>query len=143
MRTIKTERFMLDGDTLPNTPIPHDCVIESIQEDNEYLILIFENRISQHDSIRAYQPYAKSLRMRFHKRGPEKIDIYQYKKTKHHEGYMKVKDMQRQILNWKRSAEYLNHYLSPCRSVIVELYADSLVFLMIETDFIEYEWVFE
>ena len=44
------ETYLLDGNNASNIPLPHDCEIKSIREDDDYLIIDFENDISYHDA---------------------------------------------------------------------------------------------
>ena len=46
-----TEIYRLDGNTLPSIPVPHDCIIDSVREDDETLEFIFEADISKYSSF--------------------------------------------------------------------------------------------
>jgi len=52
---------------LPNLPTPHDCIIESISFDDEYLIFNFEKNIARHDSIVFELLITKVLRFLLHR----------------------------------------------------------------------------
>ena len=63
---------------LPNLPTPHDCIIESISFDDEYLIFNFEKNIARHDSIVYKGVNLDSLIIRYHLVDPL-FDTYLWK----------------------------------------------------------------
>ena len=62
----KVETYSLDGNNASSIPLPHDCEIKDIREDDDYLIIDFEDDISYHDAIRVVHPDAQTLTVRFH-----------------------------------------------------------------------------
>ena len=42
----KVETYSLDGNNASSIPLPHDCEIKDIREDDDYLIIDFEDDIS-------------------------------------------------------------------------------------------------
>ena len=64
--TKKVETYLLDGNNTSAIPLPHDCRITGIREEDDYLIIDFEEDISYHDAIKAVHPDALALTVRFH-----------------------------------------------------------------------------
>ena len=56
----------LNKDTVPTIPTPHDCEIKKVTVQGDYIIFEFEDDISYHDSIRHFNPDAKSLVIKIH-----------------------------------------------------------------------------
>ena len=52
------DKFELNKFNLPNLPCPHDCIIKKIEITADYLIFIFEDDLSYHNSIK-YKYYMK------------------------------------------------------------------------------------
>lgn len=137
-----TEIYRLDGNTLPSIPVPHDCIIDSVREDDETLEFIFEEDISKYDAASWYHPDVQTLRIRFHKTEPDACTVFRYSKTIRYEGYgfFRVPSLQQLMRKKKKkSAEYLFHYVA-YNSMIVRLSLDQIVLLQIETDRIELIW---
>ena len=146
--TKTVETYLLDGSNTSGIPLPHDCVIKSIREEDDYLIIDFEDDISYHDAIKAVHPDALTLTMRFHLEDASKTygglqGIYQYRRSKiHGEGYMRIKNLgklQKLIRECGISATYLYQYTA-YQQVIVELYVKGPTLLMLWTDYVEFEW---
>ena len=60
------ETYLLDGRNPSGIPLPHDGEIRDIREDDDDLIIDFEEDISYHDAIKAVHPDAQTLTVRFH-----------------------------------------------------------------------------
>ena len=146
------ETYLLDGNNASNIPLPHDCEIKDIREDDDYLIIDFEDDISYHDAIRAIHPDAQTLTVRFHleygglngvKSYGGLQGIYQYRHSKKHgEGYMLVKSLKKLRKLMKEcsfSATYLYQYVA-YHQVILELCVDDSTLLMLWADSVEFEW---
>ena len=151
--TKKVETYLLDGNNVSKIPVPHDCVITEIREEDDYLVLDFEDDICCHDSIQAVHPDAQTLTVRFHleygglngvKAYGALQGIYQYRRSKKHgEGYMRIKslkELQKLIKGCYFPATYLYHYISAYQQVIVELCVDDSTLLMLWADSVEFVW---
>ena len=148
-----TETYQLDGKNTDSIPLPHDCVIKDIREDDDYLIIDFEDDISYHDSIEAIHPEAQTLTMRFHLEygGLNGIKaygglqgIYQHRRSKrrHDKGFKCIKnlrELRKLMKNCRFGATYLYQYVS-YHQVIIELCVDDSTLLMLWTDAVEFEW---
>lgn len=146
------ETYLLDGNNVSDIPLPHDCEIKDIREDDDDLIIDFEDDISYHDAIRAVHPDARTLTVRFHLEyggmngikaygGLQGIFRYRHSK-KHGEGYMLVKSLKKLRKLMKECGfpvTYLYHYVA-CHQVIVELCVDDSTLLMLWADSVEFEW---
>ena len=146
------ETYLLDGNNASNIPLPHDCEIKDIREDDDYLIIDFEDDISHHDAIRAVHPDAQTLTVRFHleygglngvKAYGGLQGIYQHRRSKKHgNGFMLVKSLKKLRKLMKECgfpATYLYHYVA-YHQVIVELCVDDSTLLMLWADSVEFEW---
>ena len=69
--------YYLNKDTVPTIPTPHDCKIKKVTIQGDYIIFEFEDDISYHDSIRHFNPDAKSLVIKIHL--VDDFDIYKMK----------------------------------------------------------------
>ena len=58
--------YYLNKDTVPTIPTPHDCKIKKVTIQGDFIIFEFEDDISYHDSIRHFNPDAKSLVIKIH-----------------------------------------------------------------------------
>ncbi|MBQ7886142.1 MAG: hypothetical protein IJ313_04525 [Clostridia bacterium] len=139
------ERYELNRSILPTIPVPHDCIITDITENDEYLVFTFEEDISYHDSIKAIHPSAKGLIIRFHVLFDDVIEgaqLYQYKASKHGTGYMrkKIRKLFKTVNQKNKRLEYLNHYLS-YNSIAIELFSKSSIILLLYADYVEFEWI--
>ena len=150
--TKRVETYTFDSSSAAIIPVPHDCKIKDIREEDDYLIIDFEDGISDHDSIRAVHPDAQALTIRFHlvygglngMRAYGGLQgIYQHRRSKkRREGYMLVKSLkqlQKLIKKCRIPATYLCHYVAD-HQIIVELCVDDSTLLMLWADSIEFEW---
>ena len=141
--TKKVETYLLDGNNTSNIPVPHDCEIKDIRENDDCLIINFEDDISDHDSIRAVHPDAQTLTIRFHLVYGGLQGIYQHRRSKKHgDGYMLVKSLKKLkklIMGCGCPATYLYHYVA-YHQVILELCVDDSTLLMLWADSVEFEW---
>ncbi len=138
-----TEIYYLNGDTLPTIPTPHDCVIDKVDIDEEYVVFTFEQYINYHDSIQAIKPNAKSLVMKFHL-ADSCLDIYERRKPNRifaKNGYYRAIDTAAflKIAESDCKLEYLYHYVA-YQSLIVELCAKTTIRLELTTDRVEFYW---
>ncbi len=148
----KVETYVLDGYNTSGIPLPHDCVITGIREDDDYLVIDFEDDISCYDSIQAVHPDAATLTVRFHleygglngvKAYGGLQGIYRHRRSKKHgEGYMRIQNLrklQKLIKGCGFPATYLYHYIA-YHQVIVELFVDDSTLLMLWADSVDFEW---
>ena len=145
-----TENYVLSG-TGVNIPVPHDCEIRDVREENDYFVIDFED-VSKHDSIMTIRPDARTLTMRFHLEygGLNGVraygglqGIYRHRCSKKYgEGYMRIKNigkLQKLIKGCRIPATYLYHYVA-YHQVIMELCVDDSTLLMLWADSVEFEW---
>lgn len=136
------EIFYLNKETFPTIPVPHDCVIEKIQIDGQYLTFVFEDDISYHDSTKFIAPEAKSLIIRYHLTDEDSFSVYKWKKP----GKLSLKkgsyvclDNSRLARPSKDKIEYLYHNIG-FSSIIIKLFSGEMVIVDAEVDYVEYEW---
>lgn len=135
-----TETYRLDEIRKPAyLPCPHDCLIKEIRIEDDFLTLIFEDDISYHDSFEAF----KTLKIRYHLPLKDCISVLEQKiqkcffKKKYYFVKAEPKDL---IKMTKVELSYLYHFVG-YREIIIELASPFEVFLNIETDYAEYEWI--
>ena len=136
------EKYSLNVNVLPNLPTPHDCIIESISFDDEYLIFNFEKNIARHDSIVYKGVNLDSLIIRYHLVDPL-FDTYLWKlRTSlfRTEGYILINNNKLVDLAQNKRLEYLYQYIG-YESIIIKLFDTSEIMLELNADFIEYEWI--
>lgn len=135
-----TEKFYLNGDTVPTIPTPHDCVIKQIEYDTEYLTFKFEDDISAYDSIKSIHPSAKSLIIRIHLLDPE-LYVYKqkYSKLMRREIFYEVDNKKLTSLP-KKPLEYISHTVG-FTTLIIRLFQNGGYMFDICADFIEFEWI--
>lgn len=132
--------YYLNKDTVPTIPTPHDCVIEKVSIQEEYIIIEFEDDISCHDSVRHIMPDAKSLVIKIHL-----IDDFYTYKMKHYRrpwckgDYACIDNLLLEKIVEKGRLEYLYHYVG-YQSIIIKLWSHSPITLDIQADYVEYEW---
>ncbi len=131
------EVYRLDGTALPTLITPHDCIIKEIKKEDDYLILIFEDDISYHDSIKCCRPAAKSLIIKYHL--TDNYDIYyqRWNKLKKRLEYIELKDERRLFNN---DSEYLYQYVM-YNQLIVKLDKNREYMLFLTVDCVEYDWI--
>ena len=143
------EKYYLNTNTLPTIPVPLDCIIKEIQLGNDSLVFIFEDNISNNDSIKYIMPNAKSLMMKIHLVN-DLSDISLYMKTKpgkilHKSSIYKEIDLNKQcdkLLHFPDNRlEYMYHNIGYC-SIIVQLWASNSIVMSITADYVEYDWNF-
>ena len=147
-----TELYRLDTDELPCMPTPHDCVIKTIlvDKDKQCISFVFENDISEYDSVANQRPNAKSLVIKYH----FYYDVEDYKLLKwvkpsllHRYGgwkylcdeYIKNGKHDALLKLTKYDLEYLCHHVA-YKFIIIELWADTHIVLQLDVDTVEYEW---
>ena len=141
----RSETYYLNQKTLPTIPTPHDCIIKKISLQDECIVFEFENDISYHDSIKAIEPKARSLIVRYHLVGEGDFSIYKWVKPKSpffKNGAYKClsEDFITKLADTAR-LEYLYHNVGYC-SVITKLYSKGFVILDACADSIEFEWIY-
>ena len=139
------EKYYLNSDVLPNLPTPHDCVIEAVTIDKDYLVFTFEKDIAQYDSISSINPNFYSLIIRYHL-----VDslFYTYKWKSHTtlfgpEGFVLIENKKFISMSKGDKLEYLYHNVG-YQSIIVKLFQSrkgGFIIVDAEVDFIEYEWI--
>lgn len=143
------EQYKLDGDTYPLLPCPHDCEIKEVKYDDSFLTIVFEDDISQHDSIQHIRPQSVSLIIRYHllfpdlstyrsirhitrfgkrfgKFGYYLVDNHELKKTKTHA----VRYIGQRI-DYKSILIELELFRRNCESILIDA----------AVDYVEYEWI--
>ena len=136
--------FSLSGE-MPTIPVPHDCVIERVFQDGEYLVFDFEQEITNHDSARFYCPNAKSLTMRFHRIDTE-YWLYEEKRKRTLKGRKSIyismdEDKLFRLAGGKWKLEYLYHYVA-YNSMILRLWAGHDIYVKLDgTDQVELNWI--
>ena len=138
------ETYYLNGNSLPTIPIPHDCIIEDIKIENQYIIFRFEQDISYHDSIIHIKPDAKSLMIKFHL-ADECFDLYKWHKPVKFfadKGYFKGVDSSElfRLSSAKCKLEYLSHYIA-YRQIIIEMCSYDIVRLELTVDRVDFYWI--
>ena len=147
-----TELYRLDTtDKLPFLPIPHDCVIKTIliDNDNKCISFVFEDDISDYDSIKYDRPNAKSLVIKYHFISDvEDYELYQFGKTSflHRRwGYNWLTESEGKhdvlLKLTKHKLEYLHHYVA-YGEMLIHLWAETSIVLQLNVDTVEYEWIY-
>ncbi len=144
------ELYRLDTDVLPNMPTPHDCVIKTILVDKEkqFISFVFEDDISEYDSIAYLRPNAKSLVIKYHfYDAVEDYDLYRFMKPSlwhRHGGYKCLTDYEKgkhdALLKLTKHNLAYNYHCVAYRNMIIELWADTSIVLQLDVDTVEYEW---
>ena len=138
------ETYYLNTDTLPTIPVPHDCVIDNIIIEDQYIIFSFEKDISYHDSIKTIKLKGKSLIIKFHLTD-DCLSLYKWHKPIKvlvNEGFYKCVDSSElfDLTSKKYKLEYLNHYVA-YKSIIIEMCASTTIRLEMAVDYVEFYWV--
>lgn len=139
-----TETYYLNKGQLPIIPTPHDCVVKTISLEDRCIVFEFEEDISDHDSIMAIKPGARSLIIRYHLTEYGEYSIYKWLKP--HKLFLKnggYKCLPCSALSSLTNGkpEYLYHNVGYC-SIIIKLCSDGFIILDVDADRIEYEWLF-
>ena len=133
--------YCLNKDTVPTIPTPHDCKIKKVTIRDDFIIFEFEDDISYHDSIRRYNPDAKSLVIKIHL-----IDTFDTYKMKYYRkpwcrgDYSRIDNAKLEKIALNEGLEYIEHYVG-YQSIIIKLFSQTYITLDIVTDYIEYEWI--
>ncbi len=149
MKVMK-EQYYLNGESLPTIPVPHDCIIKKVRLKNQCIEFVFEDDISNYDSIKHYKPDAKSLIIRYHfADDPNDYSIYRWIKpnrllAKLFSAGGRYKRMKNCFLtelpedNYR--LEYLYHNVGYC-SIITKLFSNGYIILDADIDYVEFEWI--
>lgn len=138
--------YYLNQKELPTIPVPHDCVIDSISLEGQNIEFVFEEDISDHDSIKYHKPDAKSLVIKIHMAyDRDDYSIYRWVKPKkpfQKEGYYKRLNNGRitELAKGRFKLEYLYHNVGYC-SIIIKLFSGGEIILDAEADYVEFEWI--
>lgn len=138
--------YYLNQKELPTIPVPHDCVIDSISLEGQNIEFVFEEDISDHDSIKYHKPDAKSLVIKIHMAyDPDDYSIYRWVKPKkpfQKEGHYKRLNNDRitELAKGRFKLEYLYHNVGYC-SIIIKLFSGGEIILDAEADYVEFEWI--
>lgn len=142
------ETYYLNQDTVPTIPVPHDCVIKDIRVGESSISFIFEDDISQHDSIKSIRPGAKSLIVTFHLL-TDISDATMFVRGRanrllHRPGaYKEIDDTKLEAALHSLAGHnlaYLYHNVGYC-SLIIHLWAAKSIVLDLNTDYVLFEWV--
>lgn len=146
-----TELYRLDTDELPCMPTPHDCVIKTIlvDKDKQCISFVFEDDISEYDSIAIQRPKAKSLVIKYHFcETVEDYELYQFTNPSfwHRRGGYKwlieSDGKHNELLKLtNHKLEYISHYVS-FNDMIIVLWAGTHTVLRLSVDTVEYEWIY-
>lgn len=134
-----TEIYHLDHSETPSLPCPHDCVIKEIKLENDFLIFVFEDDISYHDSI---DDDIKTLSIKYHLTDKDFLRIIMKKRGfrfLHPNGYFEEISFRKITSLLKNEVTYLYHFFR-FGEIIIELASPYELILNFETDYIEYEW---
>ena len=143
-----SKKYYLNTKTLPTIPVPHDCIVKEIHLNNNHLVFIFEDNISNNDSINSIMPNAKSLIMKFHF-VDDISDIRLYTKVKkdkifHKATVYKEIDLNKHVNKLlhlpDQKLEYLYHNIG-YHSIILKLWSSDSIVMDITADYIEYDWL--
>ena len=137
------ETYRLNEQQLPTIPVPHDCVIETITLENQWLVFSFEQDIGDRDSVKEIMPGAKSLAIKFHL-VDEEFCLYQWHKPIKFlagKGFYKQVDssLLYQLASSKFNLEYLNHYVA-YQSLMIEMCASTEIRVELSVDSVEFHW---
>ena len=137
-----TEKYFLDRDALPTIPVPHDCVIDKITLENNFLVFTFEQDISHHDSIQYIKPDAESLVIKYHL--IDDFRLYEWQlpiKGFAEKGCFRCINNEKlsELTESVKKTEYIGHFVA-YKSMIIDLCAERSVRLEIDADYVEYIW---
>ncbi len=132
------ETYRLDGAELPTLITPHDCVIKEIKRENDFLIFVFEDDISYHDSISVLKPAAKSLIIKYHLTDTYEIYYQRYNKLFKRLEYIELKN---EKVLFAKDCEYLYEY-AMYNQLIIKLWKGMEYMLCLTADYAEYDWIY-
>ena len=137
------EIYYLNRETLPTIPVPHDCIIEDIVIENQYIIFKFEADLSRYDSIKHIKPNVKSLVIKFHL-CDECFNLYKWHKPIKFiakNGFYKCIDGSKllTLTSGEYHLQYIYHHIA-YRSIIIEMWSGTPIRLEISADYIEFDW---
>ncbi len=137
----KTERvsiikklYRLDGDKLPTMITPHDCIIKEIKKERDFLIFVFEQDISHHDSMENIS----SLTIKYHL--IDEYDIYyqRWNKLFKRSEYIQLKN---EKTLFKKESEYLYEYVMYDQLIIKLFQGGREYMLFLSADYVEYDLI--
>ena len=134
------DKFELNKFNFPNLPCPHDCIVKKIEIFDDYLIFIFEDDLSYHDSIKYNYLNTKSLIIKYHL--TDDFEVHKWKRKVSlfsGEGYLLISN-EEFISMAKTNLEYLYHNVG-YNSLIIKLWSQGNIILDLNTDYIEYHWI--
>ncbi len=128
------EIYRLDGMQLPTLFTPHDCIIKEIKKENDFLIFVFEEDISYHDSI----PFpVKSLIIKYHLTDDYEIYYQKWNKLRKRFEYLELKN---EAAFFQRDSQYIYEYVM-CNQLILRLFQDKEYLLFLTADYVAYDWI--
>ena len=142
-----TETYTLtdtENGMLPSIPVPHDCVIASISEEDDCLCFRFEEKdLAGHEAIERFCPGAKALIMRFHMDARDR-PVFQLleQKNRRDDAAYEVKKYKKlfKLAEPRKKLTYLNHYVA-CGQIIITMVSDNAsIQLCVSTDTVTLEW---
>ena len=137
------ETYYLNGEVLPAMPVPHDCLIEKISVEDEWLVFAFEDDINRHDRANPIKENARSLVIRFHL-ADETYSLYKYRKPFLRflgEGACVGLKPEKLFGMPAGSLEYVEHFVG-YNSIVIKMFSQAEVVLEASVDRVEYEWLF-
>ena len=137
------ETYHLNGEVLPAMPVPHDCLIEKISVEDEWLVFAFEDDINRHDKENPVKENARSLVIRFHL-ADETYSLYKYRKPFLRflgEGAFICLKPEKLFGMPAGNLEYVEHFVG-YSSIVIKMFSQTEIVLEASVDAIEYEWLF-
>ena len=137
------ETYYLNGEVLPAMPVPHDCLIEKISVEDEWLVFAFEDDINRHDRANPIKENARSLVIRFHL-ADETYSLYKYRKPFLRflgEGAFVGLKPEKLFGMPAGSLEYVEPFVG-YNSIVIKMFSQAEVVLEASVDRVEYEWLF-
>ena len=137
------ETYHLNGEVLPAMPVPHDCLIEKISVEDEWLVFAFEDDINRHDRENPVKENARSLVIRFHL-ADETYSLYKYRKPFLRflgEGAFICLKPEKLFGMPAGNLEYVEHFVG-YSSIVIKMFSQTEIVLEASVDRVEYEWIF-
>ncbi len=127
------QTYKLNEAQLPTMVTPHDCVIKEIKKDDDFLIFVFEDDISHHDSFED----KKTLKIKYHLIQEYEIYRQKWNRLMKRSEYTELKN---ESILFKGNSQYLYQCVG-YEHLLIQLYKDTMYVLSLNTDYVEYEWV--
>ncbi len=131
------EIYRLNEAEMPTLPTPHDCIIKEIKKENDFLVFVFEDDISYHDSIKYERPDAKSLIIKYHLVDTYEIYYRRWNKLMRRIEYLELKH-ESELFATK--TDYLYQYVMN-NQLVIKLWKNKEYVLNLSADYVEYNWI--